>query len=593
MASRNSNIVSVTFAPQSPAATPTFTPAAGTYNSVQSVVIACATAGATIYYTTDGSTPTTSSAVYSAPVSVGVSETLKAMATAAGYLPSAVASANYVINLPQAATPAFSPGTGTYNSVQSVTIASGTAGASIYYTTDGSTPTTGSTLYSAPVSVASSETLKAIATASGYTQSSVGSAAYVINLPQAATPTFSPAAGTYTGTQNVTILSATGGAVIHYTSDGSTPTTSSPVYSAPVAVASSETLNAIAVASGYTQSNVGSASYVINLPQAATPTFLPVAGNYASAQSVQIQSATAGATIYYTTDGSTPTTSSTVYFSAVNVAANETLKAIATAAGYTQSNVGSAVYTIGQCDPHFGNVELLLHFDGANGSMTFTDSSLNNFFVTGNSGSPATSLETSNVLYGTASANFGNGSSFPTESALGPATTGTNAPIPLSTATQLNPGTGDFTMECWINTNNFSNSLFGVIGSGGANVPAGFGTQLIGGPLVQYYWYDDSGTQHYREIGVPAGSWAHVAFVRYSGNITCYVNGVASYSDAYAGNFNLAPYLSSSYVVVGWAEQGLYQYSGLMDEFRYTVGVARYTANFPPPTTAFPNIACN
>ena len=84
-------------------------------------------------------------------------------------------------SLPQAATPTFSPAGGSYSSAQSVTISSATSSASIYYTTDGSTPTTGSTLYTGAVSVSSSETINAIAVASGYTQSAVGTAAYTIS----------------------------------------------------------------------------------------------------------------------------------------------------------------------------------------------------------------------------------------------------------------------------------------------------------------------------------------------------------------------------------------------------------------------------
>ena len=63
----------------------------------------------------------------------------------------------------------------------------------------------------------------------------------------------------------------------------------------------------------------------------ATPKFSLAAGAYASAQSVSISDATSGATIYYTTDGSTPTTSSTRYASAITVSATETLSAIAVA----------------------------------------------------------------------------------------------------------------------------------------------------------------------------------------------------------------------------------------------------------------------
>jgi phage gpG-like protein len=80
-----------------------------------------------------------------------------------------------------AATPTFTPGSGTYTSAQTVTIADSTPGAKIYYTTNGTTPTTASTLYSGPVTVSASETLQAIATATGYTTSAIGSATYTIN----------------------------------------------------------------------------------------------------------------------------------------------------------------------------------------------------------------------------------------------------------------------------------------------------------------------------------------------------------------------------------------------------------------------------
>jgi hypothetical protein len=167
---------------QSGAATPSFSPPAGTYSSPQMVTISDATAGATIYYTTDGSTPTTASTVFTAPITVNTTETIKAIATATGLANSAVATAVYTIATP-AATPTFSVPSGTYTSVQMVTISDTTAGATIFYTTDGSTPSTASTPYTGTITVNATETIKAIATATGFANSAVATATYTINLP--------------------------------------------------------------------------------------------------------------------------------------------------------------------------------------------------------------------------------------------------------------------------------------------------------------------------------------------------------------------------------------------------------------------------
>jgi hypothetical protein len=560
------------------ATTPTFTPGPGTYSGAQSVTISDATPGATFFYTTNGTTPTTASTRYTGPVTVSSSETLQAIAVANGLNSSAVGSAVYTISSSGSvatATPTFTPTAGTYTGTQSVTIADATAGATIYFTTNGTTPTTASAVYTGPISVSASETLEAIAVASGHTASSVAAATYTINAaggggggttppvvndpngfnsaanftllggatltggalqltdgknfearavwystpvniqsfttdfmfqitpaspnasdgmtftiqnmglnavggiggalgyqgikssvavkfdlfnnngegvnstgfytngaaptipaldltpsgvnlhsghimhahltydgttlaltltdtvtnatftasqainipstvgastaligftagtggtvatqnvlnwtytpgaptssptPATAPPTFKPAAGTYTGTQSVTIADATAGATIYYTTNGTTPTTASAVYTGPISVTASETLKAIAAASGDTASPVVSAAYTISVPVAtAPPTFKPAAGTYTGTQSVTIADATAGATIYFTTNGTTPTTASAVYTGPISVSANETLEAIAVASGDTTSAVASATYTI-------------------------------------------------------------------------------------------------------------------------------------------------------------------------------------------------------------------------------------------------------
>ena len=247
---------STTPPPEQQTAAPTFSPAAGTYTAIQKVSLADATAGATIYYTIDGSTPTEQSTVFSAasPIVVSATTTINAIALASGDTNSNVATAPYTINLPAAATPTFSPAPGTYTTAQSVTLSDSTTGAAIYYTTNGTTPTTGSTLYSSstPIAISSTTTINAIAVATGYSNSAVATGTYTINLPTAATPTFLPTPGTFTSAQSITLSDTTTGASIYYTTNGSAPTAQSTLYSpaSPIAISSTTTVKAIAIASG-------------------------------------------------------------------------------------------------------------------------------------------------------------------------------------------------------------------------------------------------------------------------------------------------------------------------------------------------------
>ena len=161
---------------------PTFAPPGGIYTTAQTVTISCSTPGSTIYYTTDGSAPTTASTRYTAPISVTSYRVLKAIATAPRSTASDVSSASYAFDTqaPSTEAPTFSPAGGSYASSQSVTVSSTTSGASIYYTTDGSNPTTASTRYTGPIAVAQSQTLRAFATGTGRSPSAAVSASYVI-----------------------------------------------------------------------------------------------------------------------------------------------------------------------------------------------------------------------------------------------------------------------------------------------------------------------------------------------------------------------------------------------------------------------------
>jgi sulfatase modifying factor 1 len=171
------------------------------------------------------------------------------------------------------AAPTFNPPGGTYTSAQNVTISCATPGVTIYYSTDGSTP---SIRYTKPINISSTTTLKAKATKSGWTDSQIASAVYTINQPQTvATPTFSPPGGTYISAQSVRITCATSGATIRYTTNGSEPTTNSPTYSSPINVSSTTTIKAKGFKNGWTPSSTASATYTINAVPPGQMIFVP------------------------------------------------------------------------------------------------------------------------------------------------------------------------------------------------------------------------------------------------------------------------------------------------------------------------------
>ena len=198
---------------------------------------------------------------------------------------------------------------------------------------------------------------------------------------QAAPPTFNPVAGTYSSAQTVAISDATAGAAIHFTADGSIPTTASTLYTGTITISSTTTLKAIAAANGRADSAVATAVYTIATP-AATPTFSVPSGTYTSAQTVAISDTTAGATIFFTTDGSTPTTASTQYKGTITVNTTETIKAIATATGFADSAVATAAYTINLPTPDFlvsVNPSALTIVAGQSGKAIFTVTPQNGF----------------------------------------------------------------------------------------------------------------------------------------------------------------------------------------------------------------------
>jgi len=316
-----------------------------------------------VVFTVDGtvaSTVTLSSgtATYASSSLAGGTHMITASYTgSANFAASTSGNLTETINEPTVVAPAFSPAVGTYTAAQSVTLSSTTPGATIYYTLNGTTPTTASTQYSNAIAVSATTTIEAIAVATNYNNSIVATGTYTITPPATvATPQFSVPAGPYTTIQSVVLSDTTAGATIYYTVNGTTPTTASTKYTTAISVGTTETIEAMAVATGDTNSAVASASYTITLPAAPAPQFSLTAGSYASRQTVTLSDSASGATFYYTTNGATPTTSSTRYTKAIPVNGTETIKAVAIATGYGISPVASAKYTIKSALPPGGTV---------------------------------------------------------------------------------------------------------------------------------------------------------------------------------------------------------------------------------------------
>jgi hypothetical protein len=186
----------------------------------------------------------------------------------------------------------------------------------IFYTLDGSMPTTASTLYTGPFVVGTATTVRAIAVDATGRQSELQAQRYTF---EKAPPVLQvlPASGNYFDPINVTMTATEGTApyTIYYTTDGSEPTEASTVYSNPFPVGSAATVRAIAKDANNMLSSVVTRSYTFDIP---APTVLPnpLPGNFAEGNvsvTLTAQSPRPPVTIRYTLDGSEPGDASNLY----------------------------------------------------------------------------------------------------------------------------------------------------------------------------------------------------------------------------------------------------------------------------------------
>jgi len=379
-----------------PAATPAFSPAGGIFARAQSVTITSATPGAIIYYTTSGASPTTHSKLYTGPVKLSQTGTIRAMAVAPGIPASLVSSALYTIPLGKSQGPGYLTGF----TAEGLTFNGATTlnGARLRLT-DGGGSEAASAFFDTPVNTqffTSDFTFQLTnAQADGFTfciqnqgpaalGSSGGDLGYggSPGIGNSVAVKFdlynndgegADSTGIYTDGENPYVpaidLTPSGidlhngdvlrARLIYYnpflTLEIVDTANNTAYFSTQFTIDIPTTTGGDTAYVGFTGGTGGLTAiqdvltwehltYAGNV--AALPVFNPAAGTYTGAQQVRITDATPGATLYYTTDGARPTTSSTEYTVPITISATTTLKTLAVAPGYLHSSVATASYTI-------------------------------------------------------------------------------------------------------------------------------------------------------------------------------------------------------------------------------------------------------
>jgi hypothetical protein len=355
--------------PPPPAASPAFSPAPGVYSSAQRVTLSDSTPGAVIYYTTDGTTPSIHSAVFSAgtPLQINANTTVQALAVASGFSNSAVSSGSYTIN---------AQGTGSVSvnlspvdnavgivadgaSVQdagldgdsyaySATLLGSSinwSGASYSLGSAGSlNAATGATI---ALPAGNDATVTLLATAVNGAQKSQ---AFIITYTDGTTSSFTQSLSDWFAPQNFTGEAQAAKMAYRIGPTGAKQNGPWYLYGYSFAINSAKTVKSLTlpknrnvVVLAVDVSGSGSAP-----PPAATPVFSPAPGVYTSAQSVTLSDSTPGAVIYYTTDGTTPSIHSAMFTAGtpLQINANTTVQALAVASGFSNSAVSSGSYTI-------------------------------------------------------------------------------------------------------------------------------------------------------------------------------------------------------------------------------------------------------
>ncbi len=322
------------------------------------VSLASKTQGASVYFTTDETSPDSSSDVYSGPIRVTGKTTVKAVAYKAGEYSKVSMFVldkidDKVVNITPVMTSLTTTPGEAYTEAVTIELISD-YDAEIYYTTNGSYPgetmtkeNGGTQKYTKPIRISGTTTVKAIAVRSGVS-SELAEFKYVI-LPKSVTA--DKPAGTYADSAFVQLKSERA-TDIYYTTDGSMPDRTKQKYYKGFALYKTTTVKAVS----YYGDQIGEVKdfvYIINPSLGIkSPKISPVQGTYTREKYITMKAADENTAVYYTLDGTTPTTKSTLYKSGFMIKASTVVKAIAVKGG-TVSDVAVNEYVIDKTNTPF------------------------------------------------------------------------------------------------------------------------------------------------------------------------------------------------------------------------------------------------
>ena len=221
----------------------------------------------------------------------------------------------------------------------------------------------------------------------------------------------------------------------------------------------------------------------------------------------------------------------------------------------------------GTFDQYGDNVSLLMHMDGTNNQISFSNSDSSKYNRQVNRYGD-TKLSSDQAYFGTTSAYFDGSGDY----------------LAVPNASDMSFGTGDFTVELWVNIPNYGrdNFIFGTTTPGKLMIQIINGGQLWMG-RHNIVW--DVGPGHGLYTNIQPNTWAHLAVTRSQGSVRVFVNGSMIGSPVSSSNI-----YDIDTLLIGSHDNSSF-FNGYMDDLRVTNGIARYTSNFSIPTEAFPAIS--